>query len=500
MRAALLRARIRAWMLLLLMLAAVTTAGVPAARAADGGSYAEIDRYAAAQRERADVPGTALAVVDRDKGLVHSRTWGSDGNGAPITTRTPFLLGSLAKPFTALAVMQLVEAGKVGLDDPVRRHLPWFRPTGITVRHLLNQSSGLSQDDGFAQSDRFDNAPGGIQRVARGLADVTPVAPPGRRHEYSDANYMLLGALVETVSGRTFSDRMHETVFGPLGMTGAITDADDAERTGLAPGHRYVFGKPWRHSVPFDTSGTPYGYLGATLDDLVPFARAQLGGGAASSVLSPAGFRQMHTGTVPVRTSHHYGLGWRDDRFDDLGTRVVWHGGATTDHQGTIVLAPDRGLAVILLHNAYAAYKDEFFIRTGLNAMRVLLGGEPEAVSDDPMFGRLLTALSLTTAVLTVATGWSLYRLVRPRRDAFGTRRRILIRSAAAVLVCLLLAATAFLFLPGLLAIDLGQVLLFTPDAGYLLVTAGSLALALAALRGLVAFQAMRRSAARGRN
>ncbi|MFD3945984.1 serine hydrolase domain-containing protein [Streptomyces sp. NPDC058579] len=487
-------------MLLLLILAAVTTAGVPAARAADGGRYTEIDRYAAAQRERADVPGMALAVVDRDKGLVHSLTWGSDGNGDPITTRTPFLLGSLAKPFTALAVMQLVEAGKVGLDDPVRRHLPWFRPADITVRHLLNQSSGLSEDDGFAQSDRFDNAPGGIQRIARSLADVTPVTPPGKRHEYSAANYMLLGALVETVSGRTFSDRMHESVFGPLGMTGAITDAGDAERTGLAPGHRYVFGKPWRHSTPFDTSGAPYGYVGATLDDLVHFARAQLGGGAASSVLSPAGFRQMHTGTVPVRTSHQYGLGWRDDRFDDLGTRIVWHGGATTDHQGTIVLAPDKGLAVIVLHNAYAPYKDEFFVGSGLGAMRVLLGGEPEAVSDDPMFSRLLTTLWIATATLTVATGWSLYRLVRPRRDGRGDSRRTLIASAAAALGCLLLAATAFLLLPRLVATDLRQILLFTPDAGYLLVTTGSLALALAALRGLVGFQTIRRQAARNRN
>ncbi|MFD5701203.1 serine hydrolase domain-containing protein [Streptomyces lasiicapitis] len=141
--------------------------------------------------ERTKSPGSAYAVVRGDE-VAHRRTWGSDGNGAPVTPRTPFLVGSLAKPVTAMAVMRLVEEGRVRLDDPVREHLPWFRASGeggerITVRHLLNQTSGISEREGLERSDRGDNEPGGVERRARSLGGVPLSGPPGERHRYSAA-------------------------------------------------------------------------------------------------------------------------------------------------------------------------------------------------------------------------------------------------------------------------------------------------------------------------
>lgn len=463
-----------------------------AAPAATAPPYAEIDRYAEEQHIRTKAPGMAIAVVSRDGGVLHSRTWGTDGNGAPVTARTPFLLGSLAKPVAALAVMQLVEQKRLGLDDPVRRHLPWFRPEAITVRQLMTQTSGLSEDDGFRLSDRFDNTPGGVQRLARELADVTPVAPPGKRHEYSNANYMLLGALVEQLTGRPYGEHLHTAVLDPLGMNNAITNAEEASRAGLAPGHRYVFGSPRRHDVPFDTSGAPYGYIGANLDELGRFARAQLGSTEGTSVLSPTGYRLMHTGTAPVRTSHRYGLGWRDDAFDDLGTRIIWHGGATSDQHGVVVLAPERGLAVVVLHNAYAPYKDELLNATGFGAMRILLGGRPEPLPEDSWFTALLVALGVVAAALTAGAGWSVHRLRRPRRTPPEHRRRTLVLGIATTAACLLLAAGALFVLPQQLATNLRQFLLFAPDAGYLLLAVATLSVALGVLRTAVTVRTMR--------
>ncbi|MEV8017988.1 serine hydrolase domain-containing protein [Streptomyces sp. NPDC086554] len=457
---------------------------------------AEADSFVREQMKRAGVPGLAYSVIRGDD-VVHRRTWGRDGRGEPITSRTPFLVGSLAKPVTALAVMRQVEAGRVGLDEPVRRHLPWFRPKGegekpVTVRQLLNQSSGLSERDGITRADRFDNEPGGIRRLARELAGVTLSAPPGERHEYSNANYMLLGALLEKVTGRLFGEHLREDVLKPLGMKGAITDAGEADRWGLPPGHRFFFGQPRPFAADFDTSGVPYGYLGAGSEDLSAFAAAQLKGarGGTGGLLSPEGFREMHKGTISVHDRHRYGLGWRDDELEGLGARMVWHSGATAGYHGIVVLVPERNLAVVVQHNAFAMNKENLLNNTAFGAAGILLGGEPQQVHEDPWLTWTLITLGAITVVLTAVVGWSVFRVVRPRVRNRGGRLRAPGRAAvggvAAVTGCLATAGTACHVLPEQMDVTLREVLLFAPDAGRLLVAVAGLGLLLAVIRAVV--------------
>src|SRR5437763_10799686 len=111
--------------------------------------FARIDRYVTAQMQEAHIPGLALGVVHGDH-IVHLRGFGvANPAGQPVTPQTPFILGSLSKSFTAVAIMQLIEAGKMELDAPVQRYLPWFRVANrnasaqIRVYHLLHQTSGL---------------------------------------------------------------------------------------------------------------------------------------------------------------------------------------------------------------------------------------------------------------------------------------------------------------------------------------------------------------------
>ncbi|MEU7580843.1 serine hydrolase domain-containing protein [Streptomyces sp. NPDC041068] len=468
-----------------------------------------VDAYAEERREHMRVPGMALAVVEGDD-VVHRRTWSKDGNGDPVTRRTPFLVGSLSKPITATAVMHLAEAGEVELDAPVRRYLPWFEPSGtsarsMTIRHLLNQTSGLTELDGLTRADRFDNDPGGVGRVARSLAHVRTVTPPGERHQYSNANYMLLGAVVERVTGQPFERWLRAEVLRPLGMDGAIVDARDAQRRQLAPGHRYFFGHPKTFDSPFDTSGVPYGYVGADIDDLSRFALAHLGrgGAAARGVVSPQGLRELHKGTVKAGSSHRYGLGWRDDAFDDLGERIVWHGGATPGFHGTVVLAPDRDLAVVVQHNAYNPLRDEELNSTAFGAMRILLGGQPEPAPADPMLATMLTVLTGAVLVLALTLGWSVFRLIRPRTPKARTpkvhtakargKRWIVTRGVVSAAGLLLLAYVAVYPLPRqITGVDLAQILLFVPDAGWLLVAVAVLAATLAVVSGARTVRALR--------
>ena len=124
-------------------------------------AYEAIDAYIQEQMRRLNIPGASLAIIAGEQ-IVHLRGFGQarPGGKAP-TAQTPFFIGSLTKSFTALAVMQLVEAGKIELDAPVQRYLPWFRVADpqasaqMTVRHLLNQTSGLPELPGRAVPGRF---------------------------------------------------------------------------------------------------------------------------------------------------------------------------------------------------------------------------------------------------------------------------------------------------------------------------------------------------------
>src|SRR5215203_4102085 len=147
-------------------------------RTSQSDTFEEIDAHIEGQMERLNIPGVALAIVEGDE-IAHLRGFGrARPGGEEPTPHTPFIIGSLTKSFTALAVMQLVEAGKVELDAPVQRYLPWFRVADprasvqITVRHLLNQTSGLPQLSGLRPLVDFDDSPGATERQARALSTL----------------------------------------------------------------------------------------------------------------------------------------------------------------------------------------------------------------------------------------------------------------------------------------------------------------------------------------
>lgn len=156
--------------------------------------FEEVDSYIERQMVRLNVPGAALAIVE-DGEITHLRGFGEarPGGEAP-TPHTPFSIGSLTKSFTALVVMQLVEDGKVEVDASVRRYLPWFRVADpqataqITVRHLLNQTSGLPVLSGARPLADFDDSPGAGERQARALSTLELTRQVGSKFEYSNMN------------------------------------------------------------------------------------------------------------------------------------------------------------------------------------------------------------------------------------------------------------------------------------------------------------------------
>src|SRR6185436_15882838 len=154
--------------------------------------FAAIGAYIEAQRVAEHIPGMAVAIVGGD-GTVYVSGFGrADESGRTVASNTPFILGSTSKSFTALAVMQLVEARRIDLDAPVQRYLPWFRvadetaSAAITVRELLNQTSGLSTASGRATLTDFSSGDDALENRVRNLREVELTAPVGAIYQYSN--------------------------------------------------------------------------------------------------------------------------------------------------------------------------------------------------------------------------------------------------------------------------------------------------------------------------
>ena len=175
--------------------------------------------------------------------------------------------------------MRLVDAGIIQLDDPVQKYMPWFilkdkqAASQITIKHLLTQTSGISTYSGLAISDKESKDLSAIKDNVESLSNVKLTAAPGEKHQYSNANFSILGALIEEVTKQPFSKYMEEQVFSPLGMKNAAANSSIAHEKGYLSGYQSWLGHPVKSAVTFDNGGTPYGYITASATDMVQYIK-----------------------------------------------------------------------------------------------------------------------------------------------------------------------------------------------------------------------------------
>ncbi|HEY6075110.1 MAG TPA: serine hydrolase domain-containing protein, partial [Anaerolineales bacterium] len=351
--------------------------------------FAAIDAYVVAQMKDLRLPGLALGIVHGDR-IVHLKGFGiADPSRRPVTPQTPFIIGSTSKSFTALAIMQLVEEGRIGLDTPVQHYLPWFRvadPDGsarITVRQLLHQTSGLSTKSGRDQaSTPSDDA---LEQRGRSFRNVPLAQPVGKTYQYSGANYATLGMIVQAVSGQSYEAYVKQHIFTPLEMRRSYASQLEAQQNGMAMGYRFWFGMPVAGNLPFNRGSLPQGYLISSAEDMSHYLIAQLNGGRykTASILSSTGITAMHQPPVQAgMTETSYAMGWKVGPINGIPT--VWHDGSVFNFHANMVLIPAGRWGIVVLKNAYNS-PDEF---TGTNRLSgiaagittLLSGGQPPAV------------------------------------------------------------------------------------------------------------------------
>lgn len=469
----------RALVLCAILMLLVGTRGVGAqegGRTLDPAAMADaIDRYVTSEMRAARIPGMALGIVYNGE-IAYLKGYGiADGTGHPVTPQTPFGLGSISKSFTALAIMQLAEEGRVDLDAPVRTYLPAFRladPAAserITVRHLLNQVSAIST---FAGDEAFCADPRATaDDLIAGMATLAPQGRVGETYQYSNLNYIVLGAIVEAASGQPYGEYVCQRIFAPLSMTHSHVTYAEAEADGMAAGHQSFFGFPVQKREPFRAASVATGQLVSSAEDMSRYLLMWLSEGAldGATLVSPQGVQALQLPSSQVTPYVRYAMGW----YTNPDASVVWHGGSTFAYRSSMKLLRGPGLGVVALYNlsddmVHGVLGEGWLIPDGVIS---ILYGEAPPRAGFVGTGRvywLLDALALAAVVGLVAV---VVRLPR-WRDAW--RQRQSRRRMVAGLVALHALLPAAIVLGVQARVSWRVVLTAVPDFGALLLVIAS--------------------------
>ena len=422
-----------------------------------------IDRFITTQMKTHHIPGLALAITHNNQ-VLHVKGYSTANNERPVTAQTQFLIASVSKSFTAIAVMQLVEAGQINLDSPVQTYLPQFTVTDpaiaakITIRHLLNQVSGLS-DVGFPDELQVSQATTIRDRITS-LSQARPVAFPGGQFHYFNPNYEVLARVVEVVSQQPFSAYLQTHIFTPLQMSRTLNPTTSADAfqgaTNMAQGHLMAFGLPFAYP---EMSGYLSGSSGivSTAEDMANYLIFQSNSGQfkETTLLSESSVGLMHTPPKTIGSS--YGMGWV--KGSDNGEPVIEHGGVLSTFSTDVVLLPKEKYGIALLYNIYASPLIPALpqIKTGL--IQLLKDGQPAAGGFSITLWGIAIALLMFIGVMLAIR--SLLYLPQWRQAI----RRIPLWLVTLGIGCTFLPALVLLVLPWIFALVsdrfFGYVLLF---------------------------------------
>ena len=353
--------------------------------------YDDINRQLKEEVQKFHIPGMAAAIVDSEE-ILFAETYGNCGS-----IDTPFIIGSLSKSFTALAVMQLVEEGKIDLDQTISDYIDsdaYFRNASdgdkITIKQLLNQTGGLGTYQRFGNAKITDNY---------------------GQHQYSNVNYGLLGKIVEAVSGESYATYMNKNVFQPLHMEHTAATLVQSKENGLIRGYRNYFGIPvaGEPDYPDDHSWSAVsaGYLSSSVSDMAKYLQMYLNGGMG--IASEDSINTMFYDNVYVEDgSYYYGMGWiLTEEYDET---VLCHSGLVENYISNMLLLPERELGIIFLINT-----NDYLVTNQLadiliqNVVLSLLGKEQDIVSGNSYVIRHLLLdgiyfMLMAIAVYPVAT------------------------------------------------------------------------------------------------
>ena len=351
-------------LLLLVAFSSPAAAQQPAAATLPAEKVKQIEALVSAEMARQKIPGMSVAIV-ADRKVRWSAGYGLADieNSVPAKAGTVYRLGSISKPVTAVAVMQLVERGKLDPDAPVQKYCPAFpeKQWPVTTRQILAHLSGIRH----YKSDEEFNSTRFYASVAEGL-DMFKNDPllfePGTKYNYTTHGYSVLGCVVEGASGQKFADFVRENVFKPAGMERIRVDSVADIIPGRAQGYRTTDKGELTNSPLADNSyKVPGGGFVSTAEDLARFAAALQAGRLLKRETAELMYTKQKTKDGKETA---YGLGWGIAKRP-TGERAVGHSGGQQRVSTFLHMQPDQGLAVVIMSNLEGARLGDLAQRIG---------------------------------------------------------------------------------------------------------------------------------------
>jgi D-alanyl-D-alanine carboxypeptidase len=397
----------------------------------------QIVALVAATMRHQHLPGMSLAIA-RNGVLMYASGYGYRDmqKRSPADAGTVYNIASMTKQFTATAIMLLQEDGKLSVDDSLARYLPDYRfAKGITLREMLNHISGIPD------YSIVDDVP--HKATAAQFVDLIKDSPldfsPGSRFEYSNTNYVILGMIVEQVSGESYGDFLAHRVFQPLGMRTTSARMIPQDVPDGAVGYTYANGKIVAAPQTADDLGYGDGTIDASVTDLVRWDAALDNG----RVVNRASWRAMTFSPLSHGYAMRGGYGFGLDLAHLYGRRYIFHQGLNVGFAGENATFPDDGLEIAALSNGDPFDEDLFFRRvvsiieppTAAQAAADLNA----APGEDPIITKQVTALlagmqrgsidrDLVTAEYARALTPAVMRQMCADAAVAGTPRRVIYR------------------------------------------------------------------------
>ncbi|HYK43421.1 MAG TPA: serine hydrolase domain-containing protein [Thermoanaerobaculia bacterium] len=312
-----------------------------------GEAQSKVEAAVSTSMSKQRISGLSVAVAtDGQFRWSHGYGFADLENSVPFTASTVWRLGSISKPLTAVAAMQLAESGRLELDVPIQRYCPAFPEKGkpITTRHLLGHLSGIRH---YAPGENFNSTRHyeGVTAALDAFKNDPLLHDPGT-YTYSTYGYVVLGCVVEGASSHKFADEVREKVTAPAGMEQTRPDDVEAIVPRRARGYQKNPSGEFRNAALADTSNkVPGGGFVSTSPDLIRFALALQQG----RILKPETFRQMQ---VPMKTTDGKEspyFGWTI--ADRKGDKVLSHSGSQQGTSTYLLMVPAKGFAVAIIAN-----------------------------------------------------------------------------------------------------------------------------------------------------
>lgn len=312
-----------------------------------------IDPLASSAMKQQGIPGMTVALA-KNGTMLYAQAYG-DSNIATQSaaqTSTIFEIGSITKQFTSSLIMKLQEQGELHVDDSIQAYLPEYNfPSAITLRMLLNHTSGLANYTTFSQYPGWAKNGVSEQTILSAVSQTPLLFPPGKQWYYSNSNYFALGAIIEKLTGQSYAANLQQYIFQPLGLTSTYFSLPPQAQSAIGytlNGTSVIPALVCDRSTAFAA-----GALSSNVSDLVAWDNALISG----KVVSPASFTAMTTpvsSSIPGGGSYGFGLALRT--FDNHPT--IWHNGLINGFAAETDVFLDSGFAVVVLTDSDAADPD----------------------------------------------------------------------------------------------------------------------------------------------